>query len=211
MSAEARDVVRSFTEGLALGVTLGAVSNIEDPKGLGRIKVKLRLKGQEVETDWAPIASLLAGPSYGAFMLPKLQDTALVAFADGDASQPFVLGFLWNGAQLPPVPQQQQANVRLLKTQRGKVLSFDDAPQGGKLTLSDEKQNRFEIDTDTNKLSIVSNGDLSITANGQLTLQAAGVTLRNTAGNVSAQLTAENMQLEGGASMRLQATMIDLN
>lgn len=195
---------------IALGVTLATVSDIRDPKGMGRIKVKLRLKGEEIETDWAQVASLLAGPNYGSFMLPQVNDTALVAFADGDASQSFVLGFLWTGTQMPPVPKDQQPNVRVIRTKQGKTISFDDSPQG-RISIVDEKKNEVLIDTANNRIAITSQGDLSITANGQLTLQAAGVTVQNTAGSVKAQLTAESMQLNGGANMKLQATMIDLN
>lgn len=210
MIPAALDGSGELARGLALGVTLATVSDTRDPKGLGRIKLRLRLKGAEIESDWAQIASLLAGPDYGAFMLPQVDDTALVAFADGDASQPFVLGFLWNGAQKPPLPQDQQQNVRVIKTRQGKTIVLDDSPQG-RIRIVDEKDNEVLIDTAANRIAITSQGDLAITAKGQLSIVAAGLSVRDTTGNVKAELTANSMQLSGGASMTLQATMIDLN
>ena len=199
-----------FPGGLALGVTLATVSNTQDPESLGRVKLQLQLKGQQIETNWAQICSLLAGPAYGAFMLPQPGDTALLAFADGDPSQPFVLGFLWNGAQLPPLPKEQQQEVRIIKTKQGKTISFDDSPKG-RICIVDENKNELLIDSANNHISITSQGDLSISASGQLSIKAAGVTVQNSSGTVKAQLSAESMQLDGGQSLKLQATMIDLN
>ncbi|CAB5669491.1 Uncharacterized protein conserved in bacteria [Delftia tsuruhatensis] len=210
MSPPTQDPAGDVPASLAPGVTLGAVSNTEDPKGLGRVRLRLKLKGREIETDWAQIASFMAGPDCGGFFLPQPGDTALVAFADGDPSQPYVVGFLWNGAQKPPVPQNQQQDIRVIRTRQGKTVRIDDSPQGG-ISIVDEKGNEVLIDSAGNRIAITSKGDLSITATGQLTMEAAGVTLKNTAGSVKAQLTAESMQLQGGMNMKLQASMIDLN
>ncbi|WP_186157874.1 phage baseplate assembly protein V [Burkholderia gladioli] len=198
-------------ESLALGVTLGKVADTRDPEGYGRVKLSFLLKGAEIESDWAQIASFFAGPNSGAFFLPQPGDAALIAFADGDASKPYVIGFLWNGAQKPPVPVDQQQDLRVIRTKGGKTITLDDSPNGGGVTIVDARQNRIRIDSATNAIELASEGDLSITAKGKLTITGAQVKLRNTAGSVKATLGQATLDVQGGQNLKLSATMIDLN
>ncbi|NIF72321.1 MULTISPECIES: phage baseplate assembly protein V [unclassified Burkholderia] len=198
-------------ESLALGVTLGKVADTRDPEGYGRVKLSFLLKGAEIESDWAQIASFFAGPNSGAFFLPQPGDAALIAFADGDASKPYVIGFLWNGAQKPPVPVDQQQDLRVIRTKGGKTITLDDSPNGGGVTIVDARQNRIRIDSATNAIELASEGDLSITAKGKVTITGAQVTLCNTAGSVKATLGQATLDVQGGQNLKLSATMIDLN
>ncbi|MDB5768099.1 MAG: VgrG protein [Collimonas fungivorans] len=200
-----------FSSGsMTLGVTLGTVSNTKDDKGLGRVKVNFILKGQEIESGWLQVMSFFAGPGYGAFFLPQPGDSALLAFADGDASQAYVLGFMWNGVQKPPLEVAQQQDVRVIKTKGGKTITLDDSEKEN-ITITDSKNNRIVIDTANNKISISSEGDFAISAKGTLTISGAQVVVQNTAGSVKADLSGSAMQLQGGQSIKLSATMIDLN
>ena len=54
------------------------------------------------DSHWAPIASLLAGKKRGACFMPELDDEVLVAFDRGEFDHPYVVGFLWNGADEAP-------------------------------------------------------------------------------------------------------------
>jgi uncharacterized protein involved in type VI secretion and phage assembly len=193
------------------GVTLATVSNTNDEQNLGRIKVTFSLKGKQIQSDWVQMMSFFAGASSGAFFMPQVGDSALVAFADGDPSKPYVLGFLWNGQQKPPVATaQQQQTTRVIKTKGGKTITFDDSDQG-KISIVDEKNNQVVIDTANNKISLVSQGDISISAVGNVNIKGAQVVVQNTSGSVKADLAAAGMQLTGGTNMKLSATMIDIN
>jgi len=199
-------------DSLSLGVTPGTVSDTQDPAGLGRIRVEFILKGTKIESDWLQIMSFYAGPGYGAFFLPQKGDAVLLGFANGDASRAYVLGFLWNGAQQPPVEKAKQQDVRVIRTKSGKTIMFDDSQQGkGSIVIVDNNKNRIEIDTANNKISLSSEGDLDISAKGNVTIRGAQVTVQNTSGSVKATLASGTMQLQGGQSMKLCATMIDLN
>jgi hypothetical protein len=48
------------------------------------------------------VLQLASGPSSGAVFIPEVGDEVLVSFLEGDPSQPFVLGSLYNGADPPP-------------------------------------------------------------------------------------------------------------
>lgn len=195
--------------GIARGLSLATVTQPVDEKGWGRIKVRFLGDGQ-LESKWIPMISGFAGAGYGTFFLPKNGDLALVGYVDGDPSQPYVLGFLWNGGILPPVEKEQQADVRVIRTAQGKLLRFDDSKTSG-ITITDEKQNQVVIDTANNAVSVESKGDITIRAAGTLTLIGAQVVIQQTAGTVKLTLSEEGAQLAGGGSVKLSATMIDLN
>lgn len=201
--------------GTVLGVALGEViDTCEDgEEGLGRIKVKFKLRGTETESDWLQIVSPFACAGYGLFFLPAKGASALLAFADGNPSKPYVLGFLWNGKHKPPIEKDDQQNVRVIKTRTGKKIVFDDSEKG-KIEIIDENGNVVRIKTpdkpEDNSVVIESQGNLSITAKGALTINAKEVVI-GTAGNVQAKLTETGMTLSGGESMKLNANMIDLN
>ena len=202
--------------GVALGVTLAEVSNTNDPKNLGRIKVKFQLKDGQVESDWIQIISIYAGQGYGAFFMPKAAqgespgDSALIAFASGDPSKPYVLGFLWNGVLKSPVEGAAlQQTQRVIKTESGKVISFDDKEDT--LTIKDKNDNAIVIDSKNNLISLDSQGDFKINAKGNLTIEAASITLKNTSNSVNIDLSSSGIKVNGGTNLKMNATMIDLN
>ena len=47
------------------GVMIGVVTNVDDPQGEGRVRVKLTSRGGKSELYWAPIAAAMAGNDYG--------------------------------------------------------------------------------------------------------------------------------------------------
>lgn len=194
----------------ALGITVAQVSDTKDPKGMGRIKVRFVVSGQKIESDWVPIMSFFAGPSYGAFFLPQVGDCALVGFGDGDPDQPYVLGFVWNGTLNPPVEQAQQQDVREIRTKKGKLILLDDSASG-QLTLIDEKKNTVQIDTANNRISVDSQGDVTIKAKGKVTITGQEVVIGTTSGSVKVDMTQASMKVTGGQNLKLSATMIDLN
>jgi uncharacterized protein involved in type VI secretion and phage assembly len=184
--------------GLAIGVTLAEVSDANDPKGMGRIKVRFRVEsaagGGNDQSSWVPMMSPFAGDSHGAFFLPKNGDLAVVAFGNGDPSKPIVLGFLWNGALKPPVDQAQQMDVRTIRTVQGKTLTFDDS-KNGRIIIADEKQNRIILDTANNAIAIESQGNLTITAKGTITITAAQVTIQNSAETAAMKLNDSRVEI----------------
>jgi uncharacterized protein involved in type VI secretion and phage assembly len=198
------------TSGTCLGVTLAEVSNTHDEKGLGRIKVKFKLKGGQIESDWLQIMSPFACSDYGHFFLPETGASALLAFADGDPSKPYVLGFLWNGAQKPPISKTEQQDVRVIHTKAGKKIVFDDSKEG-KIEITDEHGNVVRIGTSNNEITLESKGSLSIAAKKTIAISAQEVVISSNGGAVKAELNEGGMTLSAEKNIKLSAPMIDLN
>ena len=51
--------------GKVSGVTIGIVTNNQDPDGLARVKIKLPWRGSNDESHWARVATLMTGNQTG--------------------------------------------------------------------------------------------------------------------------------------------------
>ena len=145
------------------GVVTGLVTNVEDPLKQGRIKVSFRWLAENHETDWARVATLMAGKGRGAYFMPEVNDEVLVAFEQGDARFPYVVGFLWNGQDSPPA---DHVRLRRLQSVNGHRISFlDSTPAGGsKGALMIEDAHGNTISMSNGKIVIKSVGVLQIVA-----------------------------------------------
>ncbi|MEM9691442.1 MAG: type VI secretion system tip protein TssI/VgrG [Myxococcota bacterium] len=103
---------------------------------LGRVKVQFhwdtRGAADEDSSCWVRVAQSWSGPSWGAQFLPRIGTEVLVAFRNGDADCPVVVGSLFNGAQ--PMPfglpgDKTRSGIRTESTPGGggyNELSFQD-------------------------------------------------------------------------------------
>src|SRR5580692_2622821 len=108
-------------------VMIGIVTDNRDPRGLGRVRVRLALGAEHDATAWAPVVMPGAGARCGWFLLPDVEDEVVVAFEHGCVDRPIVIGALWNGKDPPPelggAPGQQVALV----SRTGHRVVLDDA------------------------------------------------------------------------------------
>ncbi len=70
--------------------TLGVITRVDDPDGLGRVRAKLPAYGDQ-ETDWMPVVL----PGKGLVILPDVGEQVLVLFLHGDPNSGVVLGGLF--------------------------------------------------------------------------------------------------------------------
>ena len=131
------------------GVVIGTVTKVDAE--LGQIKVMFDWMTPPQESNWAPIASLLAGKKSGARFMPEQNDEVLLAFNHGDYEHPYVVGFLWNGTDKAPDDNQHN---RLIVTPGGHELRFEDKPgakkvivktDGGLTITMDDAQKSIEL------------------------------------------------------------------
>jgi uncharacterized protein involved in type VI secretion and phage assembly len=140
------------------GVVIGLVKDLEDPDGLGRIRVEFPWLSDDAVSNWARVAAPLAGPELGHFFQPEPGDEALLAFEMGDINRPYILGYLWNGDNAPP---SDDPNVRIIETVSGHMLIFDDTSGSETITIEDASGNN-KIVMDSNGITIESAKDVTI-------------------------------------------------
>lgn len=182
-----------------MGVMVGIVTNNQDPDGLGRVKVKIpRLSGDD-ESNWARIATFMAGKERGAFFLPEVDDEVLVAFECGDINMPYIVGALWNGVDKPFETNSDGKNdKRVIKSRSGHLIRLDDKDGAEKIEIIDKTGNNLiTIDTKNNKITISSDKDIELSASkGKVTINAQDVEIKSSA----------STKVEAGAGMDLKAS-----
>ena len=154
------------------GVVIGLVEDLEDPDGLGRIRVTFPwLADADNLSNWARVAAPLAGPELGFFFQPEPGDEALVAFEMGDPRRPYILGYLWNGDNKPPVTDPK---LRTIKTVAGHTVTFDDTKGSEAINIEDASGNKIIMNADgitieSAKDVIIKGTNINIEASAQLT------------------------------------------
>jgi uncharacterized protein involved in type VI secretion and phage assembly len=196
------------------GVVIGIVTNNKDPDGLGRVKVALPWLAERFETDWARIASPMAGPARGLYALPEVDDEVLVGFAHGRLDAPFVLGALWNGKDKPPESNADGKNDRRSLTSRsGHVIRLTDTKGEERIEILDKSgKNSVVIDTKANTVTVSADADVVVRATkGKLTLSGdGGVEISSAKGDV--KVTAgKGMDIKANAKLVLKGTTVDIN
>lgn len=194
------------------GVLTATVTNNQDPKDWGRVKVKFTQFPDAYESDWVSVVTPMAGKDRGLYCLPEVDDLVLVAFGDGLLDQPYVLGALWNGADTPPESNSNgKNNRRTLKSRSGHIISLDDNEQDAKIEIKDGSgKNRIVISTTDNAIYITADGDLTIKSqNGKLILGGQEIEITSQA---KVKITAtKNMDLEAGPQLNIKGQMVNIN
>lgn len=172
------------------GVVIGLVTSVDDPDGLGRIQVEFPWLADNPVSNWARVATALAGPELGAFFQPEVGDEALVAFEMDDVRRPYILGYLWGGENAPP---EQDPNLRMIQTVSGHKLIFDDTDGSEAITIEDASGNTIVTNADGIAIEDANGHTITLSADG-ITIESGGdVTIKGTNVNIeaTAQLTAK--------------------
>jgi uncharacterized protein involved in type VI secretion and phage assembly len=118
-------------------LTIGRVTSVDDPDGLGRVQVVLPTFG-DLDSGWVGVVSVAAGSGKGIVALPDVGDRVLLLLAHEDPGRAVVLGGLF-GADGPKDAGVEGGAVRryTLRTSGGNLITLDD--QRNTLRLEDKK------------------------------------------------------------------------
>ncbi len=194
------------------------VSNIEDPDGLGRVKVKTPWSDQQ-ESFWARVVAPGNGSERGTMFLPEVDDEVLVAFERGNPEVPLVLGGLWNGKDKPPLPgsdavKDGKVQQRIIKSRSGLTVLLDDKQNeesvqivlvdgktmidlrgGNKPVITINSENGIKI-TATESIELDAGKDLTMKAGGNIKLDGRGNVDIKAGSNATVKATS-NLELSG--------------
>lgn len=179
---------------LRSGVTVGKVTSNNDDKKLGRVRVQYSGFSSEAESGWARVAAVGGGKDRGSVWIPEVDDEVLVAFEDGDARRPVVIGGLFGNSST--IPQTQivdgQVQSRAMTSRLGHAVSLldgtDPAKQAIELVLAG-KQTSIHLGKD------------------KVTVKApAGVPIEISAGSTSVKMTDSGDVKINGGNVSIQAS-----
>lgn len=194
------------------GVTVGVVTNNQDPDSLGRVKVKLPWLSDQDESFWARVVAPMAGKDRGFYLLPEIDDEVLVAFEHGMIEYPYVLGALWNGKDNPPETNSNgKNNRRTLKSRSGMIIRLDDTDGSEKIEIGDASgKNSIVIDVANQKITIAADADISLESKqGKVKIAGKGIELSSQAEvKVEAQ---KGIDLKASGQMTIKGATVNIN
>jgi len=212
LSAIIEATERGTTPGRIYGAVVGVVTNNKDPDGMGRVKVKFPWLSAEDESQWARIASPMAGKERGFCFLPEVEDEVLVAFEHGDPRFPYVLGALWNGKDTPPFTNDDgKNNIRVIKSRSGHVIRLTDEDGSEKIEIIDmSEKNSLVFDTANNAITITSEKDITLSATkGTIKLDAKNIEIASSAD--SKVESGAGMDLKASGTMNVKGATVNIN
>ena len=178
------------------GLYPGVAEDVIDPKGKGRITVRLPWISKTYVTRLAHVAQLYAGNGYGAVWIPEHGDQVIVAFLKGQLSNPVVLGSIFNNRHKPSASRTKTEDPKIFRTKAGHHLLMEDK-KGKRIELTDlTGKNSVVIDTEKNTINVKAEKDVKVTAKGNIELDATKDIKISAGGNVSISATG-NVDVSG--------------
>lgn len=185
-------------------VVVAVVDDLDDPAGLGRVRVRLPRLGDQL-SNWARVVSAGAGGKRGNFFRPERGDEVVVAFEMDDPRRPYVLGGVWSVPDPPPADQKAtDNNWRQIVTRSGHVLRFDDTGGSERIELIaagaqqkvvlDKAGGRIEVTATAGEVVVDAAGDVTIKSSADLTVTAVG-----------------NIEIKATGSLKLSGATVDIN
>jgi type VI secretion system secreted protein VgrG len=125
---------RPVVHGTQTAVVVGPPGEEIATDKYGRVKVQFHWdregKNNLDSSCWVRVATGWAGKQWGAIHIPRVGQEVVVAFEEGDADRPIVVGSVYNAALMPPYPLPDNKTRSTLKSRS---------------TLNGEKNNFNEI------------------------------------------------------------------
>lgn len=198
------------------GVTIGIVTHTQDPEGLGRVRLKLPLLSDKVQTGWVRVAAIGSGARRGVMFVPEVKDEVLVVFEHGDLNRPYVIGSVWNNSEetFKDIVADSTTKERQLASRLGSRMRFIDAQQGDDksgivLEMDNAKTRIFlgyrEVTIETRDRPLkITNGRASITLDkDDIAIKGQNISIE-ASGDMT--ITAQrNVTVKGNANVALDA------
>ena len=193
------------------GLVSAVVTDVRDPKKLGRVKVKFPWFADDYASGWARTVQLGAGADRGAMVLPEVGDEVLVGFEQDDFDTPYVLGGLYNGKDLPAASPYElvdrnsgQVVARRLVSRTGHRLELVETAAADnvvRLITGDDKY-RLELDKKGTTVTVKSDGTVLIEGTRGITVDAKTGPL---------ELKGTNVSIKGTAGVKVEGATVSVN
>ena len=198
------------------------VTDNQDPRRCGRLKLQAPSVLADQETDWAlPCLPFGGLADQGMFMVPETGAQVWVEFEEGDISRPIWTGTFWQQeSDVPSEAAKDEPTTRLFKTPSGHTMQFDDEvgnevfrlhhPAGAELSI-DENGTIKLVDAGAGTLTLDAEGSKIVLedSNGNtLTMSSAGTVVEDSNGN-KIEMAASGLTVKG-QQIVVEGTMVSL-
>lgn len=190
------------------GLLVGIVTDLEDPEGEDRVKIRIPVISESQDGIWARVATTDAGNKRGTFFRPDIGDEVLIGFIQNDASHPVILGMLNSSAKPAPLSASNdniekgyvsREQLKMIFNDEEKSLKIE-TPAGKKITISEQDALIKIEDENGNKITMDSSG-ITVEAAATLTLKAGA----------AVKIEAPAITVEASATTVIKGGMVQIN
>tara|TARA_B100001093_G_scaffold479631_1_gene508808 strand:+ start:37 stop:678 length:642 start_codon:yes stop_codon:yes gene_type:complete len=196
---------------------LGKVVDVNDPKKIGRVKVKVFGVYDNIEDKDLPWAQIVVPITQGVHegkgqYLGILKGTQVFGmFLDGQNSQlPMVIGTVPKEGDENPRAKANYPHNKIYQTERGHYKEYDDTEDNERIKEHHRTGTYYEMQPDGSVLTFITKdnysivlGDEDIRVAGKVTVNVGGDVELNSGGTVS--VTAPIVDLTGGQNIKLNS------
>lgn len=156
------------------------VTDNNDPDQLGRIRVQfLWQKKQDEKTPWLRISQPHGGKNKGFYFIPENDEEVMVAFENGNAEKPYVVGTLYHAKANPDGNHYSESNnVKAIRTRNGHTIEIHDEGSGenggGYIQIYDNNKNNYVLtfSTDEQLIKLESKKNIELQADNDIIIHA---------------------------------------
>lgn len=133
----------------------GTVTNNDDPRKQGRIRVQVPEILGDIDSGWALPCAPYAGDKTGAYAVPAVGAGVWVEFEAGDVSRPIWVGCWWqsNSAPTDESGTAVTPDVKIVRSEQGLLLALHDDSQT--IALSDSNgSNILKIESQQGRVTL---------------------------------------------------------
>ncbi|MCH6234193.1 type VI secretion system Vgr family protein [Cognataquiflexum rubidum] len=134
------------------------VTDNNDEKGLGRVRVKFHWMEGNEKSPWLRVTTPHAGSGKGMFLMPEKGEEVIVGFEGDSPTKPYVIGSVYNG------------KAKCSFANGGNDVKALQSNSGNKLVLNDKDQSVLIEDAKGNMLMIDGKGNINITSSESIKL-----------------------------------------
>lgn len=133
----------------------GVVSDIDDPKSIGRLRAHVPKLLLDVESQWAMPCAPYTGDGQGLFAMPPVGTGVWIEFEEGNLDRPIWCGGWWEDGKAPKNEEGADSATtrKIIRSGTGLVVALDD--DAGKISISDDGADNFiTIEVQAGKVKI---------------------------------------------------------
>ncbi len=159
-----------------LKTDIAVVKDVNDPDGLGRVKLQFSWqKDDNLTTDWVTLSHPMSGKDRGVYFIPELEENVWVDYMFGEPDFPFVISSWYHLEAKPGELFNKENNIKGIVTRSGNHIILND--ESGKESIkiyNKDKKNSIELSLDGTHITIKSDGNINIQAGGEINMSAGG-------------------------------------
>lgn len=200
---------------------IGEVTDNKDPKGMGRVKVRLLWMAAPQTTPFIrmtlPHFGLHADnkKTRGFQFVPTVGDQVMVGFEHNDPERPFVIGALPHGKN-SGIDASKPTEEKHISVDSGSTLTFIEKPSTKEIHLLVDDNNfvKITVPSGNGTITVQSNKDILVKATSKVTVEAQEITLSATTITLDAKnavnIKGTQVKIEATGQMNVKGNMTDV-